>query len=100
MVTMNGGSSASNCDPSDTANVTLLTTASGLQTTLDHSLDDDDDEGMSDGSEGYDDGVDLLTSAMEDEVTAQLAAAGMYLLVSILAVKKGPCANCYLLLFA
>lgn len=38
-------------------------------------MSDDDDEDPSSGSEGYDDG-DLLASAMDDDVTAQLAAAG------------------------
>lgn len=36
--------------------------------------DDDDDEPTS-GSEGYEEG-DLLSAAMDDDVTAQLAAAG------------------------
>ncbi|CAG7833397.1 unnamed protein product [Allacma fusca] len=45
--------------------------------TLDHSLDDDDDDGMSDGSSPqFDDSNDLMSATMEDEVTAQLAAAG------------------------
>lgn len=38
-------------------------------------MSDDDDEDPSSGSEGYEDG-DLLASAMDDDVTAQLAAAG------------------------
>lgn len=63
MVTMNG---------EDTSAI-LPVTAS----TLEHTLDDDDDDGMSDDtSHGYDDGHDLMTATMEDEVTAQLAAAG------------------------
>lgn len=46
-------------------------------TALDHTLDDDDDDGMSDGSsQPYEDGHDLMSATMEDEVTAQLAAAG------------------------
>ena len=45
--------------------------------TLDHSLDDDEDD-MSDGSETFEDSNDLMNQAMEDEVTAQLAAAGKY----------------------
>ena len=46
--------------------------------TLDHSLnDDDDDDGMSDGSSPqFEDSNDLMSATMEDEVTAQLAAAG------------------------
>ena len=45
---------------------------------VDHCLEDDDDEMSEDGSDGYDDGgaQDLMAQAMEDEVTAQLAAAG------------------------
>ncbi|XP_076762548.1 DNA-binding protein Ewg isoform X3 [Xylocopa sonorina] len=42
--------------------------------TMDRISDDDDDEPSS-GSETYEDG-DLLTAAMDDDVTAQLAAAG------------------------
>lgn len=38
-------------------------------------MSDDDDEDPTSGSEGYEDG-DLLASAMDDDVTAQLAAAG------------------------
>lgn len=63
MVTMNG----------EDTSALLPVTAS----TLEHTLDDDDDDGMSDDtSHGYDDGHDLMTATMEDEVTAQLAAAG------------------------
>lgn len=42
--------------------------------TMDRLSDDDDDEPSS-GSETYEEG-DLLTAAMDDDVTAQLAAAG------------------------
>ncbi|XP_066589795.1 DNA-binding protein Ewg isoform X3 [Prorops nasuta] len=42
--------------------------------TMDRITDDDDDEPSS-GSEAYEEG-DLLTAAMDDDVTAQLAAAG------------------------
>lgn len=42
--------------------------------TMDRISDDDDDEPSS-GSETYEEG-DLLTAAMDDDVTAQLAAAG------------------------
>lgn len=42
--------------------------------TMDRISDDDDDEPSS-GSEAYEDG-DLLSAAMDDDVTAQLAAAG------------------------
>lgn len=42
--------------------------------TMDRISDDDDDEPSS-GSDAYEDG-DLLTAAMDDDVTAQLAAAG------------------------
>lgn len=38
-------------------------------------LSDDDDDEPSSGSETYEEG-DLLTAAMDDDVTAQLAAAG------------------------
>jgi len=38
-------------------------------------LSDDDDDDPSSGSETYEEG-DLLTAAMDDDVTAQLAAAG------------------------
>ena len=38
-------------------------------------ITDDDDEDPSSGSEAFEEG-DLLASAMEDDVTAQLAAAG------------------------
>ena len=38
-------------------------------------MSEDDDDDASSVSEAYEDG-DLLTSAMEDDVTAQLAAAG------------------------
>lgn len=63
MVTMNGDESA------------ILPVVSSVAT-LDHNLDDDDDDGMSDGSSHYDDGTDLMSATMDDEVTAQLAAAG------------------------
>ena len=52
--------------------MTSLTNAESDRT--DHMTDDEDDE-QSSGSEAYDDG-DLLASAMDDDVTAQLAAAG------------------------
>lgn len=42
--------------------------------TMDRITDDDDDEPSS-GSETYEEG-DLLSAAMDDDVTAQLAAAG------------------------
>lgn len=42
--------------------------------TMDRISDDDDDEPSS-GSEAYEEG-DLLSAAMDDDVTAQLAAAG------------------------
>lgn len=42
--------------------------------TMDRISDDDDDEPSS-GSETYEEG-DLLSAAMDDDVTAQLAAAG------------------------
>lgn len=51
--------------------VSLPNTESG---TMDRISDDDDDEPSS-GSETYEEG-DLLTAAMDDDVTAQLAAAG------------------------
>lgn len=38
-------------------------------------ISDDDDEEPSSGSETYEEG-DLMTAAMDDDVTAQLAAAG------------------------
>lgn len=38
-------------------------------------ISDDDDDDQSSGSEGYEEG-DLLSAAMDDDVTAQLAAAG------------------------
>lgn len=38
-------------------------------------LSDDDDDEPSSGSDAYEDG-DLLSAAMDDDVTAQLAAAG------------------------
>lgn len=38
-------------------------------------LSDDDDDTQTSGSEAYEEG-DLLASAMDDDVTAQLAAAG------------------------
>ncbi|XP_021964399.1 DNA-binding protein P3A2 isoform X2 [Folsomia candida] len=64
MVTMNGD---------DASTVALLpSVAANLD---DHGLDDDDD-GMSDDSESFADCHDLMSATMEDEVTAQLAAAG------------------------
>jgi hypothetical protein len=65
MVTMNGEESGA----------VLM---SGVTPTLDHSInmEDDGDDGMSDDSDGFDDGTDLMTATMEDEVTAQLAASG------------------------
>ncbi|CAL8088750.1 unnamed protein product [Orchesella dallaii] len=62
MVTMNGEESAA-IMPAAAPN-------------LDHTLDDDDDDGMSDGSSHPYDENDLMNATMEDEVTAQLAAAG------------------------
>lgn len=44
---------------------------------MDRITDDDDDEPSS-GSETYEDG-DLLSAAMDDDVTAQLAAAGWHI---------------------
>jgi len=67
MVTMNGEDSGAILMP-------------GVTPTLEHSInsvmEDDGDDGMSDDSEGFDDGSDLMTATMEDEVTAQLAASG------------------------
>ncbi|XP_008550299.1 DNA-binding protein P3A2 isoform X3 [Microplitis demolitor] len=54
--------------------VSLPSTESGNMDRMDRLTDDDDDEPSS-GSEAYDDG-DLMQQAMDDDVTAQLAAAG------------------------
>ncbi|XP_034938422.1 DNA-binding protein P3A2 isoform X1 [Chelonus insularis] len=54
--------------------VSLPSTESGTMERMDRLSDDDDDEPSS-GSETYEDG-DLLSAAMDDDVTAQLAAAG------------------------
>lgn len=40
--------------------------------------DDDDDNCPSSPGSAYEEGADLMTAAMGDEVTAQLAAAGNY----------------------
>lgn len=39
-------------------------------------MDDDDDNCQSSAGSGGEDGTDFMTAAMDDEVTAQLAAAG------------------------
>lgn len=52
----------------------MVTLASGETVTLDRLTDDDDDD-QSSCSDAYDDG-DFLAAAMDDDVTAQLAAAG------------------------
>ncbi|KAK0088448.1 hypothetical protein PV325_011977 [Microctonus aethiopoides] len=54
--------------------VSLPSTESGTMDRMDRLSDDDDDEPSS-GSETYEEG-DLLSAAMDDDVTAQLAAAG------------------------
>ena len=54
--------------------VSLPSTESGTMDRMDRLSDDDDDEPSS-GSETYEEG-DLISSAMDDDVTAQLAAAG------------------------
>uniref|UniRef100_A0A6V7JJU7 Uncharacterized protein n=1 Tax=Bracon brevicornis TaxID=1563983 RepID=A0A6V7JJU7_9HYME len=54
--------------------VSLPSAESGTMERMDRLSDDDDDEPSS-GSEAYEDG-DLLSAAMDDDVTAQLAAAG------------------------
>ncbi|XP_011307943.1 DNA-binding protein P3A2 isoform X4 [Fopius arisanus] len=54
--------------------VSLPSTESGNMDRMDRLSDDDDDEPSS-GSETYEEG-DLLAAAMDDDVTAQLAAAG------------------------
>lgn len=41
-------------------------------------LSDEDDDEPTSGSDAYEDG-DLLTAAMDDDVTAQLAAAGWHI---------------------
>lgn len=69
MVTMNG----------ETPAAVIMPTAGAA---MDHNnmVHDDDDDGMSDGSShAYDDGTDLMAATMQDEVTAQLAAAGIIL---------------------
>lgn len=52
----------------------MVSLPSAENSTMDRISDDDDDEPSS-GSETYEEG-DLLTAAMDDDVTAQLAAAG------------------------
>lgn len=54
--------------------VSLPSAESGALDRMDRLSDDDDDEPTS-GSETYEEG-DLLSAAMDDDVTAQLAAAG------------------------
>lgn len=54
--------------------VSLPSTESGQMDRMDRLSDDDDDEPSS-GSDAYEEG-DLLSAAMDDDVTAQLAAAG------------------------
>lgn len=70
MVTMNGEESGAILMP-------------GVTPTLEHSIssamEDDGEDGMSDDSDAFDDGPDLMTATMEDEVTAQLAASGEFL---------------------
>lgn len=56
------------------ANKRMVSLPSAESGTMDRISDDDDDEPSS-GSETYEDG-DLLSAAMDDDVTAQLAAAG------------------------
>lgn len=45
--------------------------------------DDDDDNCPSSPGSGFEEGADLMTAAMGDEVTAQLAAAGMFCLCAL-----------------
>lgn len=50
--------------------------------------DDDDDNCPSSPGSGYGEGSDLMAAAMGDEVTAQLAAAGMYFILNCLLFKR------------
>lgn len=52
----------------------MVTLQGGEAITLDRLTDDDDDD-QSSCSDAYEDG-DLLAAAMDDDITAQLAAAG------------------------
>jgi len=77
VTTMNGSSGGDESDSIQQQTITISSVTSNNALVVEHSLDDDDDDGMSDDSNpSYDHSADLMHATMEDEVTAQLAAAG------------------------